>query len=60
MMLSMKETRKETGDSWLRLGSPGSSAVSPWVIYLPSLHGQGALAIQSSCSCETQLFTVVK
>lgn len=59
MLLSMKERRKETSDSWLRFGSPGSS-ISRWVIYLPSLHGQRALAIQPSCSCETQLFTVVK
>lgn len=60
MLLSMKERRRETGDSRLRVGSPGFSAVSLWVIYLPSLHGQGALAIQPSCGCETQLFMVVK
>lgn len=60
MLLSMKERRKETSDSWLRFGSRGSSAISRWVIYLPSLHGQRALAIQPSCSCETQLFMVVK
>lgn len=53
MLLSMKERRKETHDSRLRVGRPGSSAVSLWVIYLPSLHGQEALAILSSCSCET-------
>lgn len=28
------------------------------VIYLPSLHGQRALAILPGCCCETQLFTV--
>jgi len=60
MLLSMKERRKETSDSWLGVGSPGSSAVSLWVTDLPSLPGQRALAVQPSCSCETQLFRVVK
>lgn len=60
MLLSMKERRKETIDSWLSVGSLGPSAVSLWVIYLPSLHGQRVLAIELSCSCETQLFMVVK
>ena len=60
MLLSMKERRKETSDSWLRVGSSGFSAVSLWVISLPSLHGQRALDIQPSCGGETQLFAVVK